>query len=447
MARYIHNVDSDTGLPIPGTSKQLYPDDPPLMSNLPKGLPSSEPIHPGGFQLNNIPTFPRTIDPKFDKGDFVTHGDTELTPGVIPEQGDLANVDVSDKQLPRPAPRGEYVPLKFPEDLGDPHHADYIGFYFLDIVKDGAWYNTDSHDKGYREDAKTKSNSTGITNMTANGSNTVGKVVNLLDKPLVTDIAKSVVGVGLDIGDAFTEGKQGDSGERAGKIVAKGITATKQALSLNTIYANTGDVIKLMMPSSIQFNSGAGWQAVDAQPTNIGLLAEIPLGEVKLSELVGRGVANIIANTLYSQGAEVLSSTSKRNFNPYVSQSFESMNRRQFRFEWLLTPHNSGEMSTIQSIIRMFRFHMHPSLKDNEPWLVFPSQVDIKWGTVNNKPNDNLPKIATCVIKDFSTNYTPNNQWSTVDDPFNLGAPYQYHISVTLEEVVPLTKQDVRKGY
>jgi hypothetical protein len=413
------------------------------MSSLPKGLPSGEPVQPGGFQLNNIPTFHRTIDPKFNKGDFVTHGDTELTPGVIPEQGDFANVDVTDKQLPRPAPRGEYVPLKFPEDLGDPHHADYIGFYFLDIVKDGAWYNTDSHDKGYREAAKTKSDTTGTA---AERKNNVENLVNAAkDSKIIATVgtaAGTLVVTAANVANITL--KEGTTGE---SLFNDAKDAVVSALAVNTSYSNTGDVIKLMMPSSIQFNSGAGWQAVNAQPTNIGLLADIVLGEAKFDELAGRAVANMISNILYNQGEDVLSSTSKRNFNPYVSQAFESMNRRQFRFEWLLTPHNSGEMSTIQSIIRMFRFHMHPSLKEDSSWLVFPSQVNVQWGTVGNKPNDNLPKMATCVIKDFSTNYTPNNQWSTVNDPARPGAPYQYHISVTLEEVVPLTKQDVRKGY
>ena len=212
-------------------------------------------------------------------------------------------------------------------------------------------------------------------------------------------------------------------------------------------YKVTGDVVKIMMPSSVEFNDGAGWQSVNSTPTMIGMIADIALTETTFKEVGKWELNKWVSSVLYEDGAGAASSLSQKVYNPYVSQAFESMQRRQFRFDWLVTPKNQTELDNIKAIIQLFRYHMHPSLSDTNTFLRYPSQVDLKFFVNGGKEENSwLPKVTTCVIKDFNTNYTPNGQWIT-SNANRGGAPYQFRMSLTVEEIVPLVKQDVMKGY
>ena len=332
---------------------------------------------------------------------------------------------------------GQY---KFPADVGEYHIPDYVSFYFLDLTTpDGDWVNAG---KGYSIEGKM-----------AQASKQAGLRAGNADK--ITKVIKSGGELGAAIiktgTDATAAGVDYASKEAGDKIRAAGAAGANylqsDPLGVGDTYKLTGDVVKMMMPSSVQFNDGAGWQAVDANPTMLGMIANIGLTDTTFAEVGTFEINKWVTSVLYDQGAKVAETMSKKVFNPYVSQAFESMQRRQFRFDWLVTPKNQGELDNVKKIIQLFRYHMHPSLEATKTFLRYPSQVDIKF-FVDSGASENtwLPKVTTCIIKDFATNYTPNGQWTT-SNAITGGAPYQFQLSLSVEEIVPLVKQDIMEGY
>lgn len=338
---------------------------------------------------------------------------------------DIASIPAVDRTAAaKDALKKKAEVVSFPRDLGKIHHPDYIMFMFLDIVSaDGKWFN----------DGLRKYNNSTTATASKRGSRQGGIQHQLTNVP----------GIIRAVGEPLAENSFGLLDK---STVANVAQSAANALGLNEKYKHTGDVVKLMMPSSVQFNDGAGWQAVNASPTGMGLLAQVTIGDASGSELLAKKGMDFVSNILMDQGQQAFESVSKKVFNPFVSQAFESMQRRQFRFEWTLTPKNNMELENVKKIIDMFRFHLHPSLQEGNMFLKYPSQVDVQF-MADEYENVWLPKITTCVIKDFSTNYTPNNQWSTVEALRASGAPYQYQISVTVEEITPLVKQDLADGY
>ena len=385
------------------------------------GLPSFPPTDGKGGSLIPQTDVPVPINPGLDT--------TIVLPKYVRESSE--DLGVGGDLL-----AGDY---SFPQDVGARHHPDFVSFYFLDLVKpDGTWVNDF---KPYFEAAITANASKQSGSMAGNDKmiRRVNTEVGKAGKGLGNFASGAVEGVGKILGV--------DTSGATQKINAVAEDFAKDPTGASDTYKVTGDVVKIMMPSSVEFNDGAGWQSVNSTPTMIGMIADIALTETTFKEVGKWELNKWVSSVLYEDGAGAASSLSQKVYNPYVSQAFESMQRRQFRFDWLVTPKNQTELDNIKAIIQLFRYHMHPSLSDTNTFLRYPSQVDIKFFVDGGKEENSwLPKVTTCVIKDFSTNYTPNGQWIT-SNANRGGAPYQFRMSLTVEEIVPLVKQDVMKGY
>ena len=203
-------------------------------------------------------------------------------------------------------------------------------------------------------------------------------------------------------------------------------------------FTRTKEVIKLMMPNNISYRYGASWVSVSASPSELGMLAQV-VGDIDTlgAQLQFEGT-KIMSSILYEQGAAVAESAMGKTINYFASQAFQGMGRRNFRFEWLLTPKNKEELEIIKQIIYYFKYHIHPTL--DKQFLYYPSQIEATFKS-GNTDNLELPKMATSIIKDVSINYTPNSQWTAID---GTSASYQYHLQVEIEEIVPLVKQDIK---
>jgi len=385
----------------------------------------------------------------YERGETYIAPPTDVSGNVAPSAnpaGSFSSNTISDEEWDRemfiqensyknrPISHGS---VNFPWDLGQAHLPDYMSFLFLDLVtKDGdkevfasekSKFNAGQR---YTTDASKKSSNGGLSSERAPIGEALLKPLNAgIDKVTITSAPGEFIN---GILPAET---------------AAGVKASATEFLTPATYALTGDAVHIMMPAAVEFSSSAGWQAVDATPSMLGMLADIALTDTKFGDVAKFEINKWVQGVLYENGAGMASATVKKNINPYVSQAFEAMQRRQFRFTWLLTPKNLEELKSVETIIRLFRWHMHPLIEDSEAFLRFPSQVDIKFNVPGGE-NKWLPKIATCVIKSFETNYTPNNQWSTSNaGDGNEGAPYQFQISVVVEEVVPLVKTDILRGY
>ena len=133
--------------------------------------------------------------------------------------------------------------------------------------------------------------------------------------------------------------------------------------------------------------------------------------------------------------------------NPYLEVLFETVNVREFTYNFTFAPRNEEERDDAQSIIQLFRFHMVPELQGAQSrFLTLPSEFDIHYmyqakdGT--NSENDYYNKIATCVLTDCSVDYTPGSVTSFAD-----GSPTKITMTLKFKETETLTKDKVNQGY
>jgi hypothetical protein len=267
---------------------------------------------------------------------------------------------------------------------------------------------------------------------------------------VVIDVSKSDGGSGIT---ATNSGKTAAAGSDANKVASEASDTVSNIFNASaTKYRRTNTCISFPVPNSVQFNYGAGWQPVTESLNALGLITgaavAAPNGEAGKSvmeNVVKPGLTQAVATAaskLAASGAsqETASAITKFIFNPFTEQAFTGMARRSFNFEWVIYPRNKTEATALKDAIKTLRYHMHPELK--ESFLLFPSRFDIEFYHLN-KQMDSLPKIATCVLKSLTLDYSPNGMWAPHED----GEPSYTSISCVFEEIYPLVKKDIESGF
>jgi hypothetical protein len=70
-----------------------------------------------------------------------------------------------------------------------------------------------------------------------------------------------------------------------------------------------------------------------------------------------------------------------------------------------------------------------------------PDQLEVQF-MYNGKRNENVPKIARCVIENVKVDYAPMG-WIT----FNDGTPVQTKLTLELKEIEIIDKTRINQGY
>jgi hypothetical protein len=133
--------------------------------------------------------------------------------------------------------------------------------------------------------------------------------------------------------------------------------------------------------------------------------------------------------------------------NPFMEVLFDQMALRNFSYNFTFAPRNAQETADVQTIIKLFRFHMAPELQGAEArHLTLPSTFDIHYMYQLSKDkaveNSFYSKIATCVLTGCDVNYTPQGVKS-----FGDGAPTQITMNLSFKETELLTKGLIDKGF
>lgn len=339
---------------------------------------------------------------------------------------------------------GKPATYKFPATLGTDKMSDYVEFSFFDVVGDGV-PEKDANGNPTNVATKKRDELTQEYSSQANIKTTVESTksaivsgINLADRGMtaIMDAARW-----MGIADPVKEGEQAKAGWF--QITA----AAVNKIGSKAQYKFTGQIVRLMMPTKVMINDGANWQAFNSAPSMWGQLVNFFAGDRKVDQLVHEA-SKLITGTLYEDGDKMAEAMQAKTYNYYPGQAFQGMSRRQFRFDWTFVPKNMDEYNQIRGIVNVFRYNAHPSV--DGLFLYYPSQVDVDFmSMIRNKAdrNQHIPRIASCVIKDVSVDYTPNNQWIAIDNPSLNGAPHQITFSVTIEEVSSLVKTDISKGY
>jgi hypothetical protein len=160
---------------------------------------------------------------------------------------------------------------------------------------------------------------------------------------------------------------------------------------------------------------------------------------------VGLGIAEGITSA--EGGYELLQKVYGRAQNPYLEVLFNAPEMRTFTYNFTFAPRNADETRDVQNIIKLFRFHMSPELRDDHNMFVtLPSEFDIYYmyigsdSTVKEDPYVN--KISTCVLTACNVDYTPTGVKKHTD-----GSPVIIKMALTFKEMDMMTKSHVAEGF
>lgn len=214
--------------------------------------------------------------------------------------------------------------------------------------------------------------------------------------------------------------------------------------------------ISLYVPQSVVTAYSANWDEVDLGPfagtvgtsgASFQTLAD-SFGEGV--ELSARGAVAAAANIPAALGIgdvnfnDLFEATSKKVGNPYKEQLFKSMGFRQFSFQYVFSPKNSGEASRVTEIIKTFKENMHPDVSPDGMFLIYPSEFVIEF-SYRGSPNTNLPKVSNCALKNVKVTYGPDGMMNTFQK--SNGMPTEITMELQFVELETLTRPRLAEGF
>ena len=255
----------------------------------------------------------------------------------------------------------------------------------------------------------------------------------------------AVAAGGLNVASArsaLTAGAVNTAG--SGVTAAMAPSASRQTKRLRS-------AIALHVPNQLQVRYSSQWSEEDtaafamAQGVGAGLINAMKnFGEQgnldNTVDTLGSAASNIYLSK--GAGAGAVSAATGLAANPKKEQVFKGVDFRTFSFEYQFFPRSSEEARNVENIIKQFKYHMHPEMKDDRNFLyLYPSEFDITYYQ-GGRENLHLHRHTSCVLTEMNINYTPNGAFAT----FNDGMPTQINVAMTFKELALLTKEKIRDG-
>ena len=210
---------------------------------------------------------------------------------------------------------------------------------------------------------------------------------------------------------------------------------------------NMGSVI-LPMPGGIKDAAQYDWGNASMTPLE-ALAAQTAMAAFTS----GDAVSSLLKNVVSDMGASDMTKTAQQLIagqisgtggqliqrqgaviNPNVELLFGKPQLRSFQFEFNLSPRNAKEAQTVKQIIRLFKQGSAPRRTIKGYFLKTPLVYQLEY--INNAFN--LNRFKECAMINFSTDYTPNGNYSTFRD----GTMSQYKISMQFTELDPIFNDD-----
>ena len=235
----------------------------------------------------------------------------------------------------------------------------------------------------------------------------------------------------------------------AGAVAAYAPSATRQTKRLKS-------AIALHVPNQLQVRYSSQWSEEDtaafAMTQNVSgnmvtalknAVSSTGMSDENVSDSansMGTAGANIFLSK--GMGAGAVSVATGLAANPKKEQAFKGVDFRTFSFDYQFFPRSEQEAQNVLNIVKQFKYHMHPEMKDDRNFLyLYPSEFDIAYyhGGVENM---NIHRHTSCVLTDLNINYTPNGVFTT----YRNGMPTQINVAMTFKELAVLTKEKIRDG-
>ena len=133
--------------------------------------------------------------------------------------------------------------------------------------------------------------------------------------------------------------------------------------------------------------------------------------------------------------------TKGATINPNLELLFNGPTLRPFSFQFKLSPRNKLEAQEVVRIIRFFKQGMSPIRTEGNLFLLAPHTFQVHFvHAPTSAEHPFIGKMKECALKTFSTDYTPENNYSTLKDGFMAS----YSITMEFQELEPVYNDDYR---
>ena len=215
---------------------------------------------------------------------------------------------------------------------------------------------------------------------------------------------------------------------------------------------STGTVV-LPIQSGIKDQNAADWgdnkmNAVDAAKASVALGL---LGDESEADAVGKVAEAIGSNSaaakegikqLFAAKAAGVTGLIKRTkgatINPNLELLFNEPTLRPFSFSFKLSARSKLEAETIVKIIRFFKQGMAPIRTESNLFLLAPHTFQIHYMLRGAGEHPYIGKMKECALTSMTTDYTPENNYSTLKDGFMTS----YTITMEFKELEPIFNDD-----
>jgi len=334
--------------------------------------------------------------------------------------------------------------FKYPNNLGTDEQPHSINFYISQYVP-GADRETvrQTNARASKLGVPTARTGNEVTAENAKGLTKAIHSTSVITGAIVGATAGGAIG-----GNGITGFVAKLAGAFGGAEIADKITQDATGIQSSPA-VRMRDVISLHIPQSPQAKYGATFEN-EAIGTLLGTLAtgggDIKAlmagaaggtgGELLARALMDAGSLPKVAGLGFNPGG-LARAASKKVRNPFQEQIFKTMNFRTFAFQYKFAPRNLSEFESVQSIINLFKYHMHPEKSPDGAFFTFPSIFDIEYRYKNNQ-NAFVNQIATSVLTDLSVDYGSEGVFTTFRN--TEGIPTEITMAMQFREIVLLSK-------
>jgi hypothetical protein len=179
---------------------------------------------------------------------------------------------------------------------------------------------------------------------------------------------------------------------------------------------------------------------------NDGMLKAAAIVTPLVATAAAAGGAGSVAGALagLGTGGSVLSGIGVDEgiaINPHMAVLFKGVDMREHSFTYKFIARNSQESETLQKLIAVLKYHMHPGYAAGTLAFRYPDEFEISFA---ESIAANLYKIGTCVLKSLTVNYNGEGIPLFFEDT---GQPVSIEITMAFQETKIITRDSMDTGY
>ena len=242
----------------------------------------------------------------------------------------------------------------------------------------------------------------------------------------------------------------------------------------------SGNIVELYMPISITFPDGASYENTDLgivgaagenalkSGASIGgaLIDSVKSGITNFAQGLTGGAGNAVGSVMVTELlknksgkfskplGDVSQLTTRLTPDPNSRVLFKGVTFREFSFQFKLIASSFDEAQQIEGLIKFFRSELYPESVSGAVaggnvavGLRYPNrfQIQMKYGEGRN--NEVLNKIKPAYLRAVNTVYNGTQQSFHQSRNGGTAKPFEVDLTLTFQESLKLTRQDVVEGY